>query len=135
MEQNPLALKSFSEGAKKLVLDAKGPGEIKASKITESSDIEILNPELHIATLNEDAQFRTELRISRGKGYVPAEENKFPDQPIGTIPIDAIFSPVRKVNFSVTNARVGHRTDYDKLTLEVWTDGSVSPEDAVALAE
>ena len=129
-----LALKSFSEGAKKLVLDAKGPGEIKASKITESSDIEILNPDLIICHLDENTKFHMELMVNSGKGYVSAELNKPEDPPLGLIAIDSLFSPVKKVSYSISTAREGKALDYDKLTMEIETNGSISAEDAVAYA-
>jgi len=113
----------------------KGPGEFKAVDIKEaSSDVEILNPDHHIATLNKDADIDIELKIGRGRGYLPAEENIHSDDPIGTIPIDAIFSPIKNVTYSIENTRVGHRTDYEKLILEVKTDGSVTPEDVLTYA-
>lgn len=115
-------------------IDMQGPGEVRAGSIITPHGVEILNPEHHIATLGEGGHLVAELTVKSGKGYAPAERNKDPDQPIGTIPIDAIFSPIRKVNYSVTNARVGHETDYDKLTIEVWTDGSIAPSDAIALS-
>jgi DNA-directed RNA polymerase subunit alpha len=115
-------------------LSRKGKGEVKAGDIETGELVEILNPEHHIATLNKEAKLDMEMVVKTGKGYVPAEKNKAKDQPIGVIPMDAIFSPIEKVNYVVTNARVGQVTDYDKLTLEVWTDGSVLPEDAVAFA-
>ncbi|HUI27665.1 MAG TPA: DNA-directed RNA polymerase subunit alpha [Candidatus Kryptonia bacterium] len=115
-------------------IEAKGPAEVKAGDIQGGPNLEILNPDLPIATLSKEGKLDMELSIRTGRGYVPAERNKEEDAPVGTIPIDAIFSPVRKVNYTVTNARVGQRTDYDKLTLEVWTDGSVRPDDAVAYA-
>lgn len=119
----------------KVMVDLKGPGEFTAADIQKASpEYEILNLEHHIATLDEDADFQIELKIGRGRGYIPAEENKLPDQPIGSIPIDAIFNPVKKVNYHIENTRVGHRTDYEKLILEVWTDGSVSPEDSLTYA-
>jgi DNA-directed RNA polymerase subunit alpha len=96
--------------------------------------VEILNPEHYLATLSKDAKFSMEMAVKMGKGYIPAERNKEENQPIGTIPIDAIFSPIKKVNYTVTNARVGQITDYDRLTLEVWTDGSLNPEEAVVHA-
>jgi DNA-directed RNA polymerase subunit alpha len=96
--------------------------------------VEVMNPEHHIATLSKDSKISMEMVVKSGRGYVPAERNKEENQPIGTLPIDAIFSPIKKVNYTVTNARVGQRTDYDKLTLEVWTDGSLNPEEAVAYA-
>ncbi len=115
-------------------IDASGEQEVKAANIVAGPEVEILNPDLHIATLGEQAHLKMEMRIHRGRGYVPAEWNKSEEDPVGTIPLDAVFSPVRKVNFTVTSARVGRRTDYDRLSLEVWTDGSLRPEDAVASA-
>ncbi len=115
-------------------LAREGEGEVKAGDIETDGLVEILNPNHHIATLNKEAKLRMEMVVMTGKGYVPAERNKPKDQPIGVIPMDAIFSPVEKVNYVVTNARVGQVTDYDKLTLEVWTDGSMLPEDAIAYA-
>ena len=113
-------------------LSKKGAGVATASDIESDGLVEILNPEQHIATLNKEGKLNMEMVVEMGKGYVPAEKNKGKNQPIGVIPIDAIFSPVQKVNYVVTNARVGQITDFDKLTLEVWTDGSIPPEDAVA---
>lgn len=128
-------VKLISKRPEKVVLNLEGPYELKASDIqNNSSDIEVLNPDYHIATLNEDAQFKLELRVGRGRGYVPAEENKLPDQPIGTIPIDAIFSPIKKVSYEVENTRVGQRTDYEKLTVEIETNGSLTPDDALTYA-
>jgi DNA-directed RNA polymerase subunit alpha len=115
-------------------ISAKGAGEVKAGDIIVGPRVQILNPDLHVATLGHDAAFEAELVVKRGRGYVPAERNRDEEAPVGTIPMDAVFSPVRKVNFTVTNARVGQRTDYDRLVLEVWTDGSVRPEDAVGYA-
>jgi len=113
-------------------LSKKGEGVVTAGDIESDDLVSILNPEQHIATLNKEGKLNMEMVIKMGKGYVPAEKNKGKNQPIGVIPIDAIFSPIQKVNYVVTNARVGQITDYDKLTLEVWTDGSILPEDAVA---
>ena len=127
-----LALKSSSEGTKKLILDAKGPGEIKASDITPLSDIEILNPELVICNLDEKTNFHMEMNVNSGKGYVPSVMNKPEDPPLGLIPIDSLFSPVKKVSYSISTAREGKALDYDKLTMEVETNGSISAEDAVA---
>ena len=129
-----LALKSQTEIPKKLVLDVKGPGEIKANKITESSDIEILNPDLIICHLDENTKFHMELTVNSGKGYVSAELNKPEDPPLGLIAIDALFSPVKKVSYSISTAREGKALDYDKLTMEIETNGSISAEDAVAYA-
>ncbi len=113
-------------------LSKKGGGVATAADIESDGSVVILNPEQHIATLNKEGKLNMEMVVKMGKGYVPAEKNKGKNQPIGVIPIDAIFSPIQKVNYVVTNARVGQITDYDKLTLEVWTDGSILPEDAVA---
>ena len=129
-----LALKAQTEIPKKLVLDVKGPGEIKANKITESSDIEILNPDLIICHLDENTIFHMELTVNSGKGYVSAELNKPEDPPLGLIAIDALFSPVKKVSYSISTAREGKALDYDKLTMEIETNGSISAEDAVAYA-
>jgi DNA-directed RNA polymerase subunit alpha len=126
--------KMHSKEEKIVVLEAKGDGEITAGSFQTDSTLEILNPEAHIATLARDGELVIEATIRSGKGYLPAESNREETRSIGVIPIDAIFSPIRKVNHVVSQARVGQQTDYDKLTLEVWTDGSVTPEDAVALA-
>lgn len=128
-------LKLLNKRPDRVLLNLKGVGEFKAGDIQRNTtDFEVLNPEYHIATLNEDADFQMELKIGKGRGYVPAEENRLPDQPIGTIPLDAIFTPVRKVNYVVEKTRVGHRTDYERLILEVETDGSVTPDDALTYA-
>ena len=127
-----LALKSSSENSKKLVLDAKGPGEIKASNINSVADIEILNPDLIICNLDENTNFHMEMTVGTGKGYVSADMNKPEEPPLGLIPIDSLFSPVKKVSYSVSTAREGKALDYDKLTMEVATNGSISAEDAVA---
>ncbi len=120
---------------KTIQIDAKVGGEVTAgSIISDDGRCEVLNPDLHIATLSDDAELKMTMTVKIGKSYSLSEANKDEDAPVGTIPIDAIFSPVKRVNYVVSNARVGQRTDYDKLTLEVWTDGGVSPEDAVAYA-
>jgi DNA-directed RNA polymerase subunit alpha len=111
-----------------------GPGEITAADIDLPSGVEILNPDAHIATLDKKTKLELYLTIGRGRGYVPAEDNKSPDQPIGVIPIDSIFSPVRRVAYAVEQARVGQRTDYDKLTLDIETDGSLEPQAALRAA-
>ncbi len=126
--------KLSSEGPETVFIKTKGEREVTAADIVGNSNVEVLNPEQHIATLASDASLNMDMTIALGRGYCPAEKNRHPNQPIGTIPIDAIFSPVRKVNYTVTHARVGQITDYDKLTFEIWTDGSVTPEDAVAYA-
>jgi len=115
-------------------IQVRGPREVTAADIQAGPRVEILNPHQHIASLAKDAELDIELLIRMGRGYVPAERNKREEDPVGSIPLDAIFSPITKVNFMVTNARVGQRTDYDRLVLEVHTDGSVRPEDAVAFA-
>ncbi len=127
-----LALKSNSEGPKKLILDAKGPGVIKASNITPVNEIEILNPDLVICNLDENTNFHMEMTVGNGKGYVSADFNKPEEPPLGLIPIDSLFSPVKKVSYSVSTAREGKALDYDKLTMEVETNGSISAEDALA---
>ena len=127
-----LALKSNSEGPKKLILDAKGPGVIKASNITPVNEIEILNPDLVICNLDENTNFHMEMTVGNGKGYVSADLNKPEEPPLGLIPIDSLFSPVKKVSYSVSTAREGKALDYDKLTMEVETNGSISAEDALA---
>jgi len=128
-------IKLLNKRPEKVTIELKGPHDFKASDIQkDNTDFEILNPDLHIATINEGAELNLEFKISRGRGYVPAEENKLPDQPIGTIPLDAVFNPIRKVNYTVENTRVGHRTDYERLILEVETNGSVTPDDALTFA-
>ena len=127
--------KLLSKRPEKVVVHLQGPGEFKAGDIQNgSTEFEVLNPEKHIATLNADVNFDIELKISRGHGYVPAEENKVPDQPIGAIPIDAIYTPIKKVTYNIENTRLGHRIDYEKLSIEVETDGSVTPDDALTYA-
>lgn len=128
-----LSLKLHSEGPKIIYIDADGEGEIKAGDIKVDSDVEILNPDLHICTLNGESRFYMELVINKNRGYVSAEKNKQPGQPIGIIPVDSIYTPVSKVNYTVENTRVGQITDYDKLTLEVWTNGSIKPDEAISL--
>jgi len=127
-------LRMHTNEQKTLRIEVEGPKEVKAGDIIADDQVEILNPGHHICTLSEGGKLRLEMTCRRGRGYVPAVNNKNPGDPIGTIPIDALFSPIRKVNYQVTNARVGQVTDYDKLSLEVWTDGSVTPQDAVAYA-
>lgn len=121
------------QGVKTVYIDAKGECEVCAGDIKADADVEILNPDLHICTLGPDASFNMEISMSHGRGYVPSDRNKTPQTPIGVIPIDSIFTPVYKVNYTVENTRVGNMTDYDKLTLEVWTDGTISARDAVSL--
>ena len=118
----------------KIYLDAKGEKVVRAGDIITDGSVEIMNPGQHIATLNRDAVLHAEMVVKTGKGYVPAEKNLTEDQQIGVILIDALFSPIRKASYIVGNARVGQRTDYDKLTLEIWTDGTMNPQDALAFA-
>jgi len=125
-------LKLHTEGPKTIRVKAEGSKVLKAGDILTGDAVEILNPDHYLATLSRDGKLSMEMVVKMGRGYVPAERNKEENQPIGTIPMDAIFSPIKKVNYTVTNARVGQITDYDKLTLEVWTDGSLNPEEAVA---
>ncbi|MBO6237060.1 MAG: DNA-directed RNA polymerase subunit alpha [Schwartzia sp.] len=129
-----LCLKMYTDEPKTIRLDVDGAKEVTAADITVDSDIEILNPELHIATLNDDGSLHMEMTVERGRGYVPADKNKKADHVIGVIPIDSIFSPILRVNYSVADTRVGNVTDYDKLTMEVWTDGSIRPEEALSKA-
>ncbi len=126
--------KMLGDGTKQVVVEKEGEGELRAGDIQGDSQLQVLNPAQHICTLEKDAKLRMELTIKQGKGYVPAERNVEESQSIGTIPIDSIFSPVRKVKYTVTQARVGQITDYDKLTMEIWTDGSLRPDDALAYA-
>jgi DNA-directed RNA polymerase subunit alpha len=129
-----LRLKLLADHDTTLRLEVKGEGEVKASDIEKNPDVVILNPDLHIATINPDAKLKIEMKVSDGRGYVPAEMNRKEDDPIGTIPIDAIFSPVTRVNYIVENTRVGQRTDLDKIIFDIWTDGSLSVEDAMGYA-
>jgi len=127
-------LKLHTEGPKVIRLKTEGPRVLKAGDIQTGDAVEILNPDHYIATLSRDSKLSMEMTVKMGRGYVPAERNKEETQPIGTIPMDSIFSPIKKVNYTITNARVGQITDYDKLNLEIWTDGSINPEEAVAHA-
>lgn len=129
-----LRLKLHGEDSQTVSIDVKGPANVTAADIQCGNNVEVLNKELPIATVGEDGHLKMELTVEAGRGYVPAEENKSEDDAIGVIAIDSLFSPIRKVNYQVTNARVGQRTDYDKLKVEVYTDGSVAPEDAMAYA-
>lgn len=129
-----LIIKSHSKVPKTIYIKKSAKGEIKGKDIEVDETVEVINPDLHIATLTKDSKFVMEMEVSRGRGYVPQEANKKEDQAIGTIPIDSMFSPVRRVNFAVENTRVGQRTDYDKLVLEIWTNGAISPKDALLYA-
>ena len=127
-------LKLDKNEEKTLRIDVREAGEVKAGDIITDGTVEILNPDLHIATVSEGGTLKMELTADMGRGYNNAEKNKKPDQPIGVLPIDSIYTPVKKVNYSVENTRVGQRVDYDKLTIEVWTDGSLKPYEALSLA-
>ncbi|MBU1706476.1 DNA-directed RNA polymerase subunit alpha [bacterium] len=130
-----IRFKLLSKKPDKVVVDLQGPCDFTARDIQAgNTDFEVLNPDLHLATLNKDARLKAELIIRKGRGYIPAEENRLPDAPIGTIPLDSVFSPIRNVTYSVENTRVGQRTDYEKLILEIWTDGSITPDDALTFA-
>jgi len=129
-----LRLRLLADEDVMLRLEVSGAGDVKASDIEAHHGVEILNPDLHIATINSDAKLKIEMRVSDGRGYVSAELNKRENDPVGTIPIDAIFSPVTKVNYVVENTRVAQRTDHDKIIFDIWTDGSISVEDALGYA-
>ena len=128
-----LAIRLNGDNTKRVIINAVGPKEVTAADIIGDSDIEIFNPDLHIATLEENATLVMEVNLARGRGYVPAEMNKTESTPISVIPVDSIYTPVRKVNFTVENTRVGQVTDYDRLVLEIWTDGSITPEEGVSI--
>ena len=129
-----LALKMSGDEPKIITVNAQGAGQVTAGDIITDAEVEILNPEHPIATLNEDAKLYMEITVEKGRGYGPAERNKHEGQPIGIIPVDSIFTPIRRVNYNVENTRVGQITDYDKLTLEVWTNGTIPPDEATSLA-
>ena len=126
-------IKLHSDGPKTVYIEASGEGEVTAGSIKADGEVEVLNPEHHIATLGPDGYLSMEMVVDHGRGYVAAEKNKLAQQVIGVIPVDSIYSPVLKVNYAVENTRVGNKTDYDKLTLEVWTDKTITPRDAVSL--
>jgi len=128
-----LAVKLNSENTKKVLINAIGPKDVTAADIIADADLEIFNPDLHIATLEENATLVMEINLAKGRGYVLAEQNKTEGTPIAVIPTDSIYTPVRKVNFTVENTRVGQVTDYDKLILEIWTDGSITPNEGVSI--
>ncbi|MCI1746402.1 MAG: DNA-directed RNA polymerase subunit alpha, partial [Heyndrickxia oleronia] len=128
-----LALKIYSDEEKTLEIDVQGEGVVTAADITHDSDVEILNPDLYIATLGKNAHFRMRMSAVTGRGYTPAEQNKREDLPIGVIPIDSIYTPVQRVNYQVENTRVGQVSNFDKLSLDVWTDGSIGPKEAISL--
>ena len=127
-----LALRMRGYEPKTVYIDAQGPCEVTAADIHVDEEVEVVNPQMHIATLNEDGHLEMQMTIEKGHGYVSADKNKKQGLPVGTIPVDSIFTPVKKVNYSVTDTRVGQQTDYDKLTIEMWTNGTVKPEQAVS---
>ena len=129
-----LICKLHCPGPKKVIIDAAGECEVKAGDILPDSDVEIINPDLHLATLDENGKLHMVIMLDHGRGYVVADRNKRPDMPIGEIAVDSIYTPITKVNFTVENTRVGQITDFDKLTLEIWTNGSIKPEEAASLA-
>ncbi|MBQ4639100.1 MAG: DNA-directed RNA polymerase subunit alpha [Clostridia bacterium] len=129
-----LAVKLYSDQVKTLEVNAVGPCELTAADIRVDDEVEIVNPDLHIATLGEGAKLHMWLTLDRGRGYVSSDKNKTPQMPIGVIPIDSIYTPIKKVNYVVEDTRVGQITDYDKLTLEVWTNGCVAPDEAIAMS-
>lgn len=134
MSIKQLSILMHGDEPKLLRIEAQGEGEVTARDIIADADVEILNPDLHIATLEKDGKLFMELTLEKGRGYVTADRNKKPNQPIGVIAIDSIFTPVQRVNFNVENTRVGQRTDYDKLTMEIWTNGAIKPDEAVSAA-
>ena len=127
-------LKLHGDGPKKGTFEVRGKGEVRAGNLLVDAEVEVLNPDLHIATLNKDGDLRMEVEIDAGRGYVSADQHSQVDRPIGVIPIDSMFSPVTKVNYNVETTRLGQRIDYDKLAVEVWTDASILPSDAIAVA-
>ena len=129
-----IALRMYGDGPKRMRLRSEGPGEVTAGQIETGHDIEVMNPDMVICTLDDGARIDMELTVETGKGYIPGSQTRPEDAPIGLIPVDAMFSPVRKVSYKVENTRVGQVTDYDKLTMEIETNGAVTPEDSVALA-
>ena len=129
-----LSLKMLGEEARTIYIDAKGPGEVTANDIKTDGDVEIINKDLHIATLDDDSRLYMEINVARGRGYVSQNMNKGLELPISTIPVDSIFTPVKRVNFSTESTRVGQFTDYDKLTLEIWTNGTIRPDEALSLS-
>ena len=129
-----LAVKLHTDQPKVAVINVTGPKRVTAGDIEADSEIEVLNPDMYIATLNEEGRLYMEIVLEKGRGYVSSDRNKSHGQPIGVVPVDSIFTPVRKVNYTVENTRVGQNTEFDKLTLEVWTDGTIRPDEATSLA-
>ena len=129
-----MRFKLLGDGPQKGVFEMQGKGELRAGDLKIDADVEVLNPDLHIATLNKDGNLRMQVEVDGGRGYVAADQHTTTDRPIGEIPIDALFSPVLRVNYNVESTRIGQRIDYDKITLEIWTDGSILPKDALAFS-
>ncbi len=129
-----LALKMSGEGPRTIYIDAEGPGEVTGADIKVDGDVEVVNEDLHIATLDDGGKLFMEININSGRGYVSQNKNKTDDKPISTIPVDSIYTPVKRVNFTVENTRVGQITDYDKLTIEIWTNGTIRPDEAIGLS-
>jgi len=127
-----LTAKMYTNQPKQVVIDAVGPCQVKAGDIKTDEEVDIVDKDLHIASLNEGAHLNMRIMLEQGRGYVTSEKNKVPNMPIGVIPVDSVFTPIRKVNYAVEDTRVGQITDYDKLTLEVWTNGTVTPDEAIA---
>ena len=134
MNVKQVVLKSHARSPKTLVISQEKKGDVTAAQITADETVEILNPDLHIATLTKPSKFHVELEMGIGRGYVPAERNRKESQPIGVIPVDSFFSPVQRVNFNIENTRVGQMTDYDRLILEIWTNGAMNPKEALLTA-
>lgn len=128
-----LAVRLNGDNTKRVIINAVGPKEVTAADIIGDSDMQIFNPDLHIATLEDNASLVMEINLARGRGYVPAEQNKDENTPISVIPVDSIYTPVKRVNYTVENTRVGQVTDFDRLILEIWTDGSITPEEGVSI--
>ena len=129
-----LALKMSSEGPKTIYIDADGPCEVTGADIKTDGDVEVINKDIHIATVDEGGKLYMEINVNSGRGYVSQNKNKAEDKPISTIPVDSIYTPVKRVNFNVENTRVGQITDYDKLTMEIWTNGTIKPDEAIGLS-
>ncbi|MEG0773129.1 DNA-directed RNA polymerase subunit alpha [Clostridium sp.] len=129
-----LALKMTGEGSRTIYIDAQGPGEVTGADIRTDGDVEVVDKDIHIATLDDDARLYMELNVNKGRGYVSQSKNKTEDKPIATIPVDSIYTPVKRVNYTVENTRVGQITDYDKLTIEIWTNGTIRPDEAIGLS-
>jgi len=129
-----LALKMSGEGPRTIYIDAEGPGEVTGADIKADGDVEVVNKDLHIATLDDGGKLFMEININSGRGYVSQNKNKTDDKPISTIPVDSIYTPVKRVNFTVENTRVGQITGYDKLTIEIWTNGTIRPDEAIGLS-